>query len=187
MICLNEGSVRDCTGRQWIVPAGPAAQLFAQIIDQKLKISWPNNWAKSVNFQLNEGEKTIRPNKWPTCVKALAFQAPTLKWSLSWSWLLIMVKNMVLVMVESRVWSDFSVVSTHKVTKVGSRAYRAARKEYKMQDRKFWKYELYIYIFLVICDFAFSKSCVPWAADHNYQFLWLSVSRFLATQTRTKV
>ena len=34
MICLNEGSVRDCTGRQWIVPAGPAEQLFGQIIEQ---------------------------------------------------------------------------------------------------------------------------------------------------------
>ena len=37
MICLNEGTVRDCTGRQWIVPAGPAGQLFGQIIDQNLK------------------------------------------------------------------------------------------------------------------------------------------------------
>ena len=39
MICLNEGSVRDCTGRQWIVPAGPAGQLFGQIIEQNVESS----------------------------------------------------------------------------------------------------------------------------------------------------
>ena len=39
MICLNEGSVRDCTGRQWIVPAGPAEQLFGQIIEQNVESS----------------------------------------------------------------------------------------------------------------------------------------------------
>ena len=30
MICLNEGSVRDCTGRQWIVPAAPLSNYLAK-------------------------------------------------------------------------------------------------------------------------------------------------------------